>query len=660
MKLKRIVFFGTLLFFAHSLTAQINFNRGVNLTNWFQAGSARQIQFTKFTKQDFINIKSLGCDVVRLPINLHFMTNGAPDYIIDPLFFEFLDKAADWAEDLHMNLILDNHTFDPATNTDPNVGAILIKVWKQMAVHYKDRSEYILYEILNEPHGITTQQWGQIQKDAIDAIREVDSKHTIIVGASGFNTYSEMKNLPVYADTKLIYTFHFYDPFVFTHQGASWVNPTMEPLAGVPFPYNSAEMPACPPSLKDSWIEGALNNYAADGTVAKVKSLIDIAVSFKTSRNVKVFCGEFGVYIPNSLNNDRVYWYEEVRKYLEEKEIPWTIWDYTGSFGLFKKGSNEMFDYDLNTELLQALNLTVPEQKVYQLRPDSVGFSVYSDAIEKNIVESGSSSGGTIDFYNASQPNNDKYSLYWGDAAQYGSIGFDFKPDKDLSKLVSDGYALDFMVRGTSTTAKFDVRFIDSKTSDPADHPWRMRYTIDNNFGPWDRYWHHVHIPLSGFIEQGSWDNDNWFNPEGKFDWKAVDRLEIVAEHDALTGKEFWFDNIHITNQDTALVRENSIISSIIPLSAGGLNGVELFPNPMNDYVSIKFVSEKSTDVLLEIYNFSGKKIISFPQKALSAGNHFIIWKGTDASGYQVPNGIYLVKVSCHAISKTHKLIINH
>jgi len=58
---------------------EVPFHRGVNLTGWFQADSPRQIQFTKFTKQDFLDIKSLGCDVIRLPINLHFMTSGAPD-----------------------------------------------------------------------------------------------------------------------------------------------------------------------------------------------------------------------------------------------------------------------------------------------------------------------------------------------------------------------------------------------------------------------------------------------------------------------------------------------------------------------------------------------------------------------------------------------------
>ena len=66
-----------LLFCALVLDAQVPFTKGVNLTNWFQADNVRQVQFSKYTRQDFVRIKSLGCDVVRLPINLHYMTNGS-------------------------------------------------------------------------------------------------------------------------------------------------------------------------------------------------------------------------------------------------------------------------------------------------------------------------------------------------------------------------------------------------------------------------------------------------------------------------------------------------------------------------------------------------------------------------------------------------------
>ncbi|MBA4056267.1 MAG: hypothetical protein C0490_16245, partial [Marivirga sp.] len=363
-----------LLLVSGRMSAQIPFQQGINLTNWFQSSSASQIQFNRFSKKDFQNIKSLGCDVIRLPINLHAMTNGAPEYVLDPLFFSFLDQAVDWAEELDMHLILDNHTFDPSAPTGPDIGSVLVKVWSQMAAHYKDRSEHIYYEVLNEPHDISAELWGSIQQTVIDAIRAHDTNHFIVVGGVNYNSYNNLNSLPVYSDSRLIYTFHFYDPFVFTHQGASWTSPSLETLTGVPFPYRSNAMPSVPNALKGTWVESLMNTYASDGTVAKIKQQLDIAVSFSIQRQVPVFCGEFGVHIPNSNNEDRVAWYAAVRNYLNEKNIPWTIWDYRGGFGLFKKDSNELFDYDLNIPLLEALDFNVPDQKPYPAGPQAKSF----------------------------------------------------------------------------------------------------------------------------------------------------------------------------------------------------------------------------------------------------------------------------------------------
>jgi endoglucanase len=528
--------------------AEAPFKRGVNLTNWFQASSVRQIQFTKFTKQDFINIKSLGCDVIRLPINLHFMTGGEPDYTIEPLFYYFLDQAVDWAEELQIHLILDNHTFDPAENTDPNIGDILIPVWTQMAEHYKERSTYLYYEVLNEPHGISDARWNEIQQKVIDAIRAVDQKHTIVIGPAGWNSYNNLRLMPEYEDDNLIYTFHFYDPFMFTHQGASWTSPSMVPLAGVPFPYDARHMPSCPSELKNTWIESNLANYRNEGTVQRVKELIDIAVDFQNTRDVPLFCGEFGVYIPNSENTDRVYWYNVVRNYLEEKGISWTIWDYTGGFGIFEQGGNDLFEYDLNVPLVESLGLTAPPQKEFVPEPDITGFDIYLDFVAPKIVESSWASGGLLNYYCEDNPAAGDYCIHWTGVNQYNPISFRFSPIKDFSVLVNEGFAVDFWIRCNEQNSKIDIRFIDTKTDDPGDHPWRMRYTIDKNFAGFNGDWKHVQIPLDNFSEHGSWDNDRWSNPVGAFDWTAVERFEIVPEYGDLKGIHFYFDNIRIVD----------------------------------------------------------------------------------------------------------------
>lgn len=568
------------------LTAQdVPFSKGINLTGWFQVSSPGQIQFTRYTKKDFEQIKSLGCDVIRLPINLHSMTDGAPDYLLDPLFLEFLDQAVDWAEELEIHLILDNHTFDVSANTDPEIGIVLEKVWSQMAVHFKERSSFLYYEILNEPHGIDDALWNDIQQGVVQKIREIDATHTIVIGPASWNSFHNLSAMPLYEDDNLIYTFHFYDPFVFTHQGASWVEPSMAPLAGVPFPYEQESMPAFPPELQGSWIQSAFDDYSNTGTVTSVKSLIDIAVQFRDSRSVKVYCGEYGVYIPNSNTVDRVAWYDTVRTYLEANDIPWTTWDYHGGFGIFESGGNNLFDYDLNIPLLEAMGLNTPPQSEYLKMPDSTGFLMYTDFIGELIFESGTTEG-TMNLYSQDLPNNDSYCISWEDPTQYNTIGFDFQLEKDLSELVSEGYALDFMVRGDTPGFLFDVRFLDSKTTDPNDHPWRIRYTIDESLISYDRKWHHVHIPLSEFEEQGAWD-DQWFPAEGKFDWKAIDRFEIVTEHGALENGKLWFDNVYVTNMDTARIFQEEVITSI-----GGedelYDGITVYPNPVKDLLVIR------------------------------------------------------------------------
>lgn len=663
-KNNRILLLLSCILFVNITTAQTPFTKGVNLSGWFQTSNVKQIQFTKYTKKDFENIKSLGCDVIRLPINLHFMTNGAPDYKLDPLFLQFLDEVVDWAEELNLNLLLDNHTFDPAVNTDNNVGDILVKVWGQMADHYKNTSKHIFYEVLNEPHGISDALWGNAQKMAIDAIRKHDSIHTIIVGGSGWNSYNNLDKLPVYADTNLLYTFHFYDPFLFTHQGASWNTPSMASLAGVPFPYKADSMPACPNDLKGTWIEGALTNYQNEGSVEYVHNLINVAIQFRDTRKVKIFCGEFGVYIPNSLNYDRVTWYREVRNYFETNGIGWTSWDYLGAFGLFEKGSNEMFDYDLNVPLLKALGLNIPPQTDFVTLPDSQGFAIYNDYIGEKLFESSNPGVGKIDYYSGINPNNEMYCLSWNIGAQYTSIGFDMVPNRDLSALVNDNYAIDFLVRGLVPGLKFDMRFIDSKTTDTTDHPWRMYYTIDETIAKWDGYWHQVHIPLKNFTEQGSWDDNQWFVPLGKFDWTAIDRFEISAEMTNLVGKKFWFDNIYISDMDTAAINDTTKYTEENPVQIIDMNRaaklkVRLWPNPMKDKITIEYSLRNASNIDISIFSLDGIKQKNLVNKYQLKGVHTVTWNGKNTLGKKLLPGVYICIISTKKERILYKIILN-
>lgn len=619
------------------------FTKGVNLSGWFQTESPGQIHFAKYTKQDFENIKSLGADVIRLPINLHSMTSGAPNYELEPLFLNFLDQAVDWAEELEIHLILDNHTFNPMEPTDSNIDDILLPVWRNMAEHFKNRSELVYYEIMNEPHYIGDQRWNAIQQEVVSEIRKIDTIHTIIVGGANYNNYNNLWEMPEYEDDNLIYTFHFYDPFLFTHQGAEWIEPPLTSLANIPFPYDEGDMPYLPNELADTWIASLYTDYEHDAKISQLREDLDTAVQFKEERNVPVFCGEFGVYMKNVVNNDRVLWYQVVRSYLEEHGITWTSWDYHGGFGLFENNSGGMFEHDLNIPLLNALSLDAPVQTEFELTPDTLGFNIYSNYIETGIYAYGNSAG-ELSFYNEESHSGD-YCIAWYSPSQYNQIGGEFRPIKDLSYLVENDYYISFWIKSDNPSTKFDIRFVDTKENDQ-EHPWRMSYAIDPEEVEFNGEWQYFQAPLSGFEESGSWD-DEWYPPEGLFDWRDVQKFEIVDEYGNLTGTKLWFDEIKIFKPEPSLMNgDNRILTFEL---------FQNYPNPFNPVTTIKFSLPERSNVNLTVYDILGNKVEQLIQKEKTAGIHSV-----DFNAENLPSGVYfcVLKTSAGFSSVKKALII--
>jgi endoglucanase len=111
-------------------------------------------------------------------------------------------------------------------------------------------------------------------------------------------------------------------------------------------------------------------------------------------------------------------------------------------------------------------------------------------------------------------------------------------------------------------------------------------------------------------VEKGSWDN-GWFIPEGKFDWNAIDRFEIVAEHHDLAGIWLWFDNLLITDLDTAQVLVDSIyeVPTCLAYPSEEAQTIRIYQNPVHEHIYIE--SKHQEDLNFELFNMLGEKIIS-------------------------------------------------
>lgn len=113
-----------------------------------------------------------------------------------------------------MYVIVDWHILNPG---DPNSNLTLAKkFFTDIATAHKDKNN-IIYEIANEPNGVS---WAAIRNYAtqiIPVIRAIDPKAPIIVGTRGWSslgvsdgsTYQEIVNNPV-PYSNIMYAFHFY------------------------------------------------------------------------------------------------------------------------------------------------------------------------------------------------------------------------------------------------------------------------------------------------------------------------------------------------------------------------------------------------------------------------------------------------------------------
>jgi len=258
---------------------------------------------------------------------------------------------------------------------------------------------------------------------------------------------------------------------------------------------------------------------------------------------------------------------------------------------------------------------------------------------------------GVLDYYSVDNPVSGQFCINWGGVELYGFINLRFVPLRDLSMLVELGDSLDFWIRGGRSDAKLDLRFLDTKTADPDDHPWRMVYTIEQPLVRWDGSWNHLRIRLGDFREQGSWDNNQWYDPAGKFDWKAVDQFQIAAEHHSLQGIEFFLDQIGVAGPSAGNQGEDPNLTEAFRL-------LENYPNPFNEGTTIPFDLKEAYPAQLMIFNVSGQEVFEADLTSLQKGRNEFKWDGLNTAGQVLASSIYFYRLEAEGQQQTHRMLL--
>jgi endoglucanase len=156
----------------------------------------------------------------------------------------------------------------------------------------------------------------------------------------------------------VIYVFHFYEPHIFTHQGATWGAYYWHWLKGLRYPSspeNAEQVAAGVPEAQDRLY---VVRYGHDHwDASRVDAEINQAADWAKQHKVPLICNEFGAYRAFADPHDRAAWINDVRTSLEHHDIGWTMWDYAGSFGVVTKKNGKPTPDEVT---IRALGLNVP------------------------------------------------------------------------------------------------------------------------------------------------------------------------------------------------------------------------------------------------------------------------------------------------------------
>src|SRR5262249_3410731 len=142
---------------------------------------------------------------------------------IDPKFAERVDWAIEQALKNKLNIIVNVHHYGEMDAKPDEHFDRLLSFWKQIAARYQKQPASVYFELLNEPHDkLTEEKWNAMIRKLLSVVRELNPTRPVIVGPGQWNSIRALDKLALPDDPNLILTVHYYDPFQFTHQGASW------------------------------------------------------------------------------------------------------------------------------------------------------------------------------------------------------------------------------------------------------------------------------------------------------------------------------------------------------------------------------------------------------------------------------------------------------
>lgn len=329
------------------------YRNGVDLGGWLsQCGYEKEHIESFITEADIARIASWGCDHVRLPFDYNIILDENGGVLESGL--KLLERCADWCRNHGLNIILDLHktmgfSFDKGEQEsgffeDARYQDIFVNLWSRIAKRFGNRSD-VSFELLNE---ITERRyaetWNRIAARTISEIRRYAPDNFVLIGGIYQNSIFGLTLLDKPCDEHIVFNFHYYNPLVFTHQKAYWID-LMKPDCEISYPDSTEKYYRTTLENIGGDLAQAYQNYEPDVVDRRFMEMeMQMAAEVGRKMNVPVYCGEYGV-IDRVGGADLLRWYDDIHAVFDEYGFGRAAWNYRGKdFGIVDDCRKEIAD----------------------------------------------------------------------------------------------------------------------------------------------------------------------------------------------------------------------------------------------------------------------------------------------------------------------------
>ena len=289
---------------------------------------------TYITEEDVINIKNMGFDHIRLGFD-QIVVEESP-YVYRERIFELLISFADSCKKHGLRLVLNLHKaignycdiaeaftlFDSRELQDR-----FIALWVEIEKRFADYPD-VMFELLNEVRDIEPELWNNLVAETLDAIRKLNRERPVIVGSTCWNNCNALKALKLYDDENVIYTFHIYDPFEFTHQRGVLQDRTLYYNRKMQYPSDDIERYRDFHRLIHNNPELVMYEGYERIDRKLLEDILAPAIEFVKQHPDKILWnGEFGT-IRHADIASRENYMRDVISICRENDIPYCVWNY--------------------------------------------------------------------------------------------------------------------------------------------------------------------------------------------------------------------------------------------------------------------------------------------------------------------------------------------